>query len=91
MGKRILIDTPEIILRVQNNLLTFPVGNKLARERFEEIDELRIGPGVMLSPDVLLNAIDAKTMVLIADTRGNLAGISLPATYTGTVKNRENK
>jgi len=86
MGKKIIIDTPGIILRVQNGLLTFPVGNKLARERFEEIDELRIGPGVMLSSDVLLNAVDAKTMVLIADTRGNLAGIFLPATYTGTVK-----
>lgn len=54
--------------------------------RFDDLDELRLGPGIMISTDVLIHAVNAKTMVLITNPKGELVGIFMPATYTGTVK-----
>jgi len=86
MGKRIIVDLPGTIIRVKEGVLTLARGAKLVKIRFDDLDELRLGPGMMISTDVLIHAVNAKTMILIADSKGELVGIFMPATYTGTVK-----
>lgn len=86
MVKRLFVDTPGTIIRVREGALALAYEGKLLRIRFEDLEEIRIGPGVLISTDVLLKAIETKTTVFLTNSQGYLEGILMPATYTGTIK-----
>ena len=86
MGKHVIIETPGIKIRVENNALLIPKGTAIEHVPLSTIDYIVVTRGVALTSDLLYHASENDVFIFVKDFDGTIVSITYPLNYSGKIK-----